>query len=114
MNARLGSLLLCVLLAGCSWFRNVNFIDPADPALTKKLGITEQDWVDLRQLATEMTGYVLNAVGKAEPDVIEIEFKKPADRLGDQGGPIARYEKKAGVWKRQEDFNGVWEVTKVP
>ena len=104
---------MCLLLVGCLP-RNIDFIDPADPALTKKLAITEQDWSTLKQLSAEMRGFVPKDVGRESPDVIAIEFKKPDDHLNDQGGPIVFYEKKDGTWTRQRDSVGDWVVVKAP
>src|ERR1700712_4075524 len=100
MNHRATYLLLCLVLVGCG-VSNIDRLDPADPALIKKLGISEQEWHAIRQLSPERNGLIVKSVGQVAPDEIEIEFKEPDDRENDQGGPADRYEKKDGQWKRE-------------
>jgi hypothetical protein len=104
-------LFLCVLLVGCGGGQ-VQFVDAADPALPTKLGIGDQDWTRIKQLASRQEGFVIKDAGKAAPNVIEVELKKPDDARNDQGGPTERYEKKDGGWVLQTDFQGYWAVGK--
>jgi hypothetical protein len=105
--------LWCVLVAACG-APKADALDPGDPALTTKLGITVQEWHDVQQLASEKKNFVISGVRKIATDVLEVEFRKPDDHAKEQGGQIYRYEKKAGTWKQQQDFFGDWAVGKSP
>ncbi len=87
-------------------------MDAADPAVASKLGITEQDWRDIRQLASQQKDLVIKDAGKVSPDVVEVELKKSDDIQGEQGGPLERFEKKDGQWKVQAGFSGDWYFAK--
>lgn len=111
MNVRVTSLLSWLLFAGCGG-HEVQFVDAADPAVASKLGITKQDWRDIRQLASQQKDLVIKDAGKVSPDVIEAELKKPDDIQGEQGGPCERFEKNDGHWRVQPGFSGDWYFAK--
>jgi len=111
MNVRVTSLLCCLLIAGCGG-HEVQFVDAADPAVASKLGITEQDWRDIRQLASQQKDLVIKDAWKVSPDVIEVELKKSDDIQGEQGGPSERLEKKDAHWRVQPGFSGDWYYAK--
>jgi hypothetical protein len=111
MNVRVASLLCCLLFAGCGG-HEVQFVDAADPAVASKLGITEQDWHDIRQLASQQKDLVIKDAGKVSPDMIEIELKKSDDIQEEHGGLLERFEKKDGHWRVQAGFSGDWCVAK--
>ena len=96
-----------VALAGCG-FGQHDTVAPTDPALISKLGITQEDWLAIQRLAAERADYVVMNFEKISPDMLELEFKGPADTLGDQGGPADRYEKKNGSWRKVPEFIGFW------
>jgi hypothetical protein len=100
-----------LLLVGCG-SEQIQFVDAADPPLATKLGISDQDWSQIKQLASGQKEFVIKDVGKVAPSVIEIEFKKPDDARNDQGGPTERYERQATGWVKQTDFDGYWAVAK--
>ena len=77
-------------------------------ASATRLGITEQDWRDIRQLASRQKDLVIKDARKVSPDVIGVELKNSDDIQGEQGGPIERYEKKEGRWRVDSDFSGDW------
>ena len=103
-------LFLGLLLVGCVG-QQIQFVDAADPALPTKLGISEQDWSQIKQLASSQKGFVLKDAGKVSSNVIEVEFRKPEDARNDQGGPTKRYERKGGGWIEQSNFYGYWAVS---
>ena len=111
MNIPLLGLFLCLLLAGCG-VQQVQFVNAADPALPTKLGISDQDWIQIKQLASLRKEFVIKDTGKVAPNVIEVEFKRPDDLRNDQGGPTERYDKKESSWVMQSDFHGYWAVGK--
>jgi len=100
-----------LLLVGCG-AQQTQFLDLADPNLTAKLGITDEDWARIKQLAASRKGLVIKDAGKVAPNVIEVEFKKPDDLRPDQGGPSARYEKKDKGWAADDYYHGYWAVGK--
>jgi hypothetical protein len=104
-------LFLGLLFVGCVG-EQVQFVDAADPALPRKLGISDQDWSQIKQVASGQKEFIIKDAGKAAPNVIEVEFKKLDDTRNDQGGPTERYEKKAAGWVKQTDFQGYWAVGK--
>jgi len=113
MNTRIVALFFCLLLVGCGAdVEQVQFIDVADPTLAAKLGISDQDWLDIKLLAAQRKEFVIKDVGRVVPVVIEVEFKKPDDTRNDQGGPVSRFEKKEGRWIAQSNFDGWWAVGK--
>ena len=112
MNTSIHSLFFCLLLVGCGvGVKQVQFVDVADPALTTRLGITDQDWSQIKQMASGHKKFVIKDAGQAALNVILVEFKKPDDARNDQGGPTERYEKQAGGWVKQTDFHGYWAVS---
>ena len=113
MKIRVFVLFLVLLLVRCgSEQKQIQFVDAADPALPTKLGIGDQDWSQIKQLASGQKEFVIKDVGKATPNVIEVEFKKPDDARNDQGGATERYERQAAGWVKQTDFDGCWAVAK--
>lgn len=107
MNSRAASIVLCLLIAGCRP-ADIDCVDPSDPALTTRVGITKEDWVAIQQLFPERNGLVVKGVGRVSPDDIEVEFKALEDLANDRGGPIDRYRKKSGTWERDANFLGTW------
>jgi hypothetical protein len=107
MSATTLSLILCLLLVGCG-SQQVQYVNADDPALVTKLGLTGEDWLHIKQLASERKEFVIMAVGRVAPSVIEIEFKKPDDTRNNQGGPLARLEKQGERWVTQTNFSGDW------
>jgi hypothetical protein len=85
----------------------LNVRHPMNASATK-LGITEQDWRDIQQLALRQKDLVIKDARKVSPDVIEVELKKSDDIHGEQGGPIERFEKKDGHWRVDPGFSGDW------
>jgi hypothetical protein len=73
-----------------------------------KIKLSEQDWLQIKQLASARKEFVFLDVRKVAADVIEIRFKKPDDPRNDQGGPLARFEKHEGQWIMDTNFNGDW------
>jgi hypothetical protein len=102
-------------LGPANWPTNpeVVSLNPTDPALTRKLGINDQDWREIQQLAAGERGYIIKEVDLESPGVIWVELKNPADRNNDQGGPAEIYEKENGVWKPKPNFSGVWAVGRI-
>jgi hypothetical protein len=111
MKLHVFALFLGMLLVGCVG-EQVQFADAADPTLPTKLGISDQDWNQIKEIASGQKQFVTKDARKAAPNVIEVEFKKPDDARNDQGGPTERYEKKAAGWVKQTDFHGYWAVGK--
>ena len=111
MNVRLAVLVCCLSLAGCGG-HEAQPVDAGDPAVVSKLGITEQDWRDIRQLASQQKELVIKDARKVSSDVIDVELKKPDDIQGEQGGPIQRLERKDGHWRVQPGFSGDWYFAK--
>jgi hypothetical protein len=111
MSVRVASLLCCLLFAGCGG-HEVQFVDAADPTVASKLGITEQDWRDIRQVASQQKDLVIKDARKVSPDVIEVELRKSDDIQGEHGGPLERFERKDGHWMVQAGFSGDWYFAK--
>jgi len=111
MNIRVASLMCCLSFVGCGG-QEVQFVDAADPAVASKLDITEQDWRDIRQLASQQKDLVIKDAGKVSPDVVEVELKKPDDVQGEHGGPLERFERRDGHWRVQAGFSGDWYFAK--
>jgi hypothetical protein len=107
MNASIVSLILCLLLCGCD-FGQVHYVDVADPELLTKSKLSEQDWLQIKQLASVRREFVILDLRRVAGDVIEIRLKKPGDTRNDQGGPMARFEKHEGQWALDTKFNGDW------
>lgn len=87
-------------------------MDAADTAVASKLGVTEQDWRDIRQLASQQKDLVIKDARKVSPNLIEVELKKSDDIRGEQGGPLERFEKTDGYWRVQTGFSGDWYFAK--
>lgn len=102
-------LILLAFLSGCGFF-NGEPIEPTDPKLTSKLGITANDWLAIRQLATDDRALVVKDVYKERFGAIDVELKNVSDQAEDQGGPIARFKKTGGVWVKLNDVQGFWAV----
>ena len=113
MISRIILLMLASVFCSCS-FQSPEFIDPSDPELTSKLGITQEDWLAIQLLCSARSEYVIKDVGKVSQDLVEVEFKDPRDTRGDQGGPADRYEKKQGTWQKVPYMQGSWAVGYVP
>jgi hypothetical protein len=109
MIARSASLILCVLLVGCATATKIVMLSPTDPALMTKLELAREDWRSISQLASKETGWVMLYVAKISSDTVEVHFKRPNDRLSDQGGPVRRYQKKDGSWLLT-DYHSEWVV----
>ena len=97
MKTIICSFLICLLMVGCG-SRHLEVVGANDPGLPAKLGITDQNWVEIRQLATQKKGFVVHGAVRLAPGAIEVWFKKPEDVGGTQGGPTLRYEKNQGRW----------------
>ena len=108
MKTRRFGLILCLFLAGCKPPPSVDFLPLDTPGLSAKLGITEDDWQALQKLSSGEKEYVAFAIAKGEYGSVEIEYAEPNDKLHDQGGPSYSYEKRNGVWKKQENVIGYW------
>jgi len=107
MKSSIVSLIFYLLLCGCD-SQHVQYVNAADPALLPKLGLSDEDWLHIKQLASERKEFVILNAGRVDADTIEIWFKKPADTRNDQGGPMARFEKHKGHWMTETNFNGDW------
>ena len=108
MRTRWWCLLLGIFLAGCKPPPSVDFLSLDTPGLPAKLGITEHDWQALQKLSSEEKGFVAFRVAKEESGSVEIEYAQPGDKLHDQGGPSYSYEKRDGVWKKEDNVIGYW------
>ena len=95
MKTIICSCLICLLTVGCG---SHHLVGANDPGLPAKLGINDQGWVEIRQLATQQKGFVVHGAVRLARGAIEIWFKRPEDVGGTQGGPTVRYEKQQGHW----------------
>jgi len=105
--------LVILAVVFLAWLRrgsNISYLDPADPVLTQKLGISAQDWRAIQQLVPKEKGLVVMDVGRVTLNIIDVRFKKSDDHSNSQAGPFYRYEKRDGVWREQTNFHGSWAV----
>lgn len=100
-------MLSIVALAGCG-FEPHQAVDPTDPALISKLGITQEDWLAIQRLSSERADYIVVDFEKISSEGVEVSFKSRSDTNNDQGGPVDRYEKKNGSWRKVPNFIGNW------
>ena len=103
---RLKFIAACVLLSSCALARPGAY-EPDLPSLTRRLGISADDWRTIRTLSERESGYYIFRVEKTRSGYVGLHMAAEDGPVPPQRGPVFFYLNTEGGWVKLEEMS-VW------